>query len=220
MTLVLLIIVIAIIGYFAANIYRHDNTTFYKITGYSYLDVLTNKDVRTTFHLVNALNIAKGAHKILVNVQVPVNGDLQQIDALLIHESGIYVMKHKDMTGWINGREQDLQWMQLLHRDQSRLFENPIHDVKRLNYALQDQLPEVSDEAFNSLVVFSNACSFQQVELHSADIDVVKVSELKKWTGTLAGKRLTETEIETLYAAIEPMMNVKSSELKLKNSIA
>ena len=79
MTLFLLIVVIVIVGYFAMNIYRHDNTPFYKLTGYSYLDVLTNKKVRTTYKLVNELEQVKGVHKVLVDLQVPINDELQAI---------------------------------------------------------------------------------------------------------------------------------------------
>ena len=219
MTQLLLFIVIAIIGYLALLIYRHDNTAFYKLTGYSYFDLWTNKKIRLTHNLVNALDAAQGSHKVLVNLQVPVNDHLQMIDAVLIHESGIYCIHVKEMTGWINGREQDFQWTQLLHKNQSRLFENPIHEAKRLSYALQDQLTELHESLFNSVVVFSNDCSFQQVEIHSANVEVTKASDLKKWVSSLNGTQLSETEIHTIFAELEGLMNVKSSSVKVKNTV-
>ena len=220
MTQLLLFIVIAIIGYLALLIYRHDNTAFYKLTGYSYFDLWTNKKIRLTHNLVNALDAAQGSHKVLVNLQVPVNDQLQTIDAVLIHESGIYCIHVKEMTGWINGREQDFQWTQLLHKNQSRLFENPIHEAKRLSYALQDQLSELNESLFNSVVVFSNDCSFQQVEIHSANVDVTKASDLKKWVSSLTGTQLSETEIHTIFAGLEGLMNVKSTSVKVGNTVA
>lgn len=219
MTQLLLFIVIAIIGYLALLIYRHDNTAFYKLTGYSYFDLWTNKKIRLTHNLVNALDAAQGSHKVLVNLQVPVNDHLQMIDAVLIHESGIYCIHVKEMTGWINGREQDFQWTQLLHKNQSRLFENPIHEAKRLSYALQDQLTELNESLFNSIVLFSNDCSFQQVEIHSANVEVTKASDLKKWVNSLNGTQLSETEIHTIFAELEGLMNVKSSSVKVKSTV-
>ena len=219
MTQLLLFIVIAIIGYLALLIYRHDNTAFYKLTGYSYFDLWTNKKIRLTHNLVNALDAAQGSHKVLVNLQVPVNDHLQMIDAVLIHESGIYCIHVKEMTGWINGREQDFQWTQLLHKNQSRLFENPIHEAKRLSYALQDQLTELNESFFNSIVLFSNDCSFQQVEIHSANVEVTKASDLKKWVNSLNGTQLSETEIHTIFAELEGLMNVKSSSVKVKSTV-
>lgn len=219
MTLFLLILIIAIISYFALNIYRHDNTAFYKLTGYSYIDVLTNNKIRTTYNLVNALSYAKGPHKVLVNVQVPLDETLEEIDIVLLHESGIYAMNVKGMTGWVNGREQDIEWTQLLHKNKTHLFNNPIHNGKRLVHALQGQLPEIDEKLFETVVIFTNGCSFQNIEVHSENVDVIKAKELKKWAGSLQGKNLSETEIQTLYAALKGAMNVKNSKLKLKDSM-
>lgn len=220
MTLFFLIVFIAIIGYFSINIYLHDNTSFYKLTGYSYFDLLTKKKVRLTYKLVNAFDTTNGSQKVLVNLQVPSNGELHQIDVVLLHESGIYVINVKEMTGWINGREQDIHWTQLLHRNKSNLFDNPIHEAKRFKYALQDQLPDMNEELFDTLVIFTNDCAFQQIELHSEGTEVIKASDLKKWVNTLDGKRLSDTEIQAVYTALEGMMNVKDTTLKLKNSMA
>ncbi len=220
MTLFFVIVVIAILGYFVVNIYRHDNTEFYKLTGYSYFDLWTSKKVRMAHNLIKALDDAKGSHKMLVNLQVPVNNELQMIDSVLLHESGIYIIHVQEKSGWINGREQDIQWTELLHKNKSRLFENPIHETKRLSYALQDQLPEMNDSMFHSVVLFTNDCSFQQVEIHSEDVDVIKASELKQWVNSLNGKHLSETEIQSIYAAVEGMMNVKNTTLKVNNPVA
>lgn len=219
-TLLIVIVTIAIIGYFVITIYQHDNTTFYKLTGYSYFDLWTNKKVSAAHKLVGALDHVQGAHKILVNVQVSLNDELHTIDGVFLHESGIYVINIKEMTGWINGREQDIQWVQLLHKGKQRAFENPIHETKRLSYALQDYLPEINEALFESLVVFTNDCSFQQVELQSDDVDVIKTPDLKQWAKSLDGKRLTETEIQTIFSALEGIMEVKKVSSKIKTTVA
>ncbi|MEG0383580.1 nuclease-related domain-containing protein [Solibacillus cecembensis] len=220
MTLLFIVVLIAIFGYFAMKIYQHDNTTFYKLTGYSYLDVWTNKKIRTTHKLVSVLDEVKGPHKIVVNVQLPTNEALQPIDAVLIHETGIYVINMLEMSGWINGREQDMQWTQLLHKKKSNLFNNPIHETEKLTLALQGQLPEVSEEVFESMVLFSNDCSFQNIELFSEHVDVMKSSSIKKWTKNLQQQqRLSETDIQTIYAALEGMMQVKNSASNVKKAV-
>lgn len=208
--LILLIVAIIIVGYFSIMIYRHDNSVFYKMTGYTYLDMLTNKKIRTMHKIVQSLDRVEGSHKILVNVQVPVNNEMQTVSAIVLHESGIYIVNLKEKSGWINGREQDIQWTELLHKNKSRVFDNPIHETKRLAYALQDQLPEVDVQLFQSVVLFSNECSFQQIEIQSDDVEVLKMNGLKKWLGSLQGKNLSETEIQTLYNSLEGTMNKKS----------
>lgn len=220
MKLVLLILVILIVGYFMVNIYRHDNSSFYKLTGYSYLDMIANKKIRSMYHIINEFDRIKGSHKILVDVQVPVNDELKTITGVLLHESGIYVMSLKEKSGWINGREQDFQWKELLHQKKSRAFENPIHETKRLVYALQDQLPNVDEQLFQSVVLFTNDCSFQKVEIQSDNVEVIKMGELKKWASTLQGKALSETEIQTLFATLEGLMNKKSATLKTSKPVS
>lgn len=217
---ILIILVILIVGYFMVNIYRHDNSAFYKLTGYSYLDMVANKKIRTMYKMVNDLDQVNGSHKVLVDVQVPVNGELQTISGLLLHESGIYVLNLKEKSGWINGREQDLEWKELLHQEKSRAFENPIHEAKRLIYALQDQLPEVDEQAFQSVVLFTDGCSFQKIEIESDGVDVLKVGELKKWGSSLKGKVLSETDIQTLFVTLEGSMNKKSATLKANKPVS
>ena len=218
--LILIILVILIVGYFMVNIYRHDNSTFYKLTGYSYLDMVANKKVRTMYKLVNELDQVNGNHKVLVDVQIPVNGELQTISGILLHESGIYVMNLKEKSGWINGREQDPEWKELLHQEKFRVFENPIHETKRLIYALQDQIPEVDEQVFHSVVLFTNGCSFQKIEIQSEHVEVLKTGELKKWGSSLRGKALSETDIQTLFATLEGSMNKKSATLKANKPVS
>lgn len=219
-TLILIILVILIVGYFMVNIYRHDNSTFYKLTGYTYLDLIANKKIRQMHKIVSELDKINGSHKVLVDVQLPVNNELQTISGLLLHESGIYVLNLKEKSGWINGREQDFEWKELLHKDKSRLFENPIHETKRLVYALQDQLAEVDEQVFQSVVLFTNDCSFQQIEIHSENVEVLKIGELKKWVGSLRGNALSETDIQTLFATLEGSMNKKSATLKAEKPVS
>lgn len=196
------------------NIYRHDNSPFYKLTGYSYLDMLASKKIRKMYKIVDVLNQVNGPHKILVDVQIPVNDEQKSIDAVLLHESGIYVIDMRAKSGWINGRERDYEWKELLHKGKSRTFHNPIHETKLLMFALQDQLSEVDEQVFQSVVLFTNDCSFQQIEIESENVEVLKMKDLKKWTSTLKGKAISEPDIQTLFVALESTMNTKSALLK------
>lgn len=211
MTLLLLVVLIAIIGYFIFKIYSHDNTTFYQLTGYSYFDVLKKKSVRITYKLMQELEHVQGSKKVMVNLHLPVHDEVQTIDALLLHESGIYVVNVKDKSGWINGKEQSIEWIELLHKNKSRVFNNPVHETKRLTHALQDKLPEVDAAFFETMVVFTNNCSFQQIEIQSSNVEVLKMVELKNWATTLEAKHLSEPEIESLYATLEAFMQGKNS---------
>lgn len=220
MTLFILVVLIAIIGYFIFKLYSHDNTTFYQLTDYSYFDVLMNKSVRTSYQLIKELEHVQGTKKVMVNLQLPVHNEVQTIDALLLHESGIYVMNMKKKSGWINGREQSIEWIELLHKNQKQVFNNPIHETKRLIHTLKDQLPEVDGMLFETMVVFANDCSFQQIEIQSSNVEVLKIAELKKWATTIEGKRLSDTEIENLYETLETFMHGKNPTIRSKTVTA
>lgn len=212
----LVVVIIVVLGYFTYSVYRHDDTAFGKETGYTYFDVLFNSRVRGLNKLYTTLAQADGAKKIVVDVAVPTGDTVRKIDMLFIHESGVYVMDMKKMGGWINGREDDLQWMQLLHREQQKLFDNPIHDVKRSIYAVQEHLPEMSRDLYEAIVVFADDCSFQKIEITSQHVDVMKVKDVKAWTKTLAGQVMSEEEINTVYNVTQTMAQKKQVKLTPK----
>lgn len=209
MTFWLIVVLVLVVGYFIVSIYRHDDSKFSKLTGYSYFDLWTNKKAKAANKLVVALDKVEGSHKVLVDLQVPNGKSFQQIDALLIHESGIYVVDVKKMSGWISGREQDNEWTQLLHRNKTNTFPNPLRENKRGIQALQEILPEVNRDLFETLILFTNDCSFQQIELYSNNVDVIKTPGLKSWVSSLGGEVLSQIEIDTLSEALEGYMQVK-----------
>lgn len=209
MTFWVIVVLVLVVGYFIVSIYRHDDSKFSKLTGYSYFDLWTNKKAKAANKLVVALDKVKGSHKVLVDLQVPNGKSVQQIDALLIHESGIYVIDVKKMSGWISGREQDNEWTQLLHRNKTNTFPNPLRENKRGIQALQEILPEVNRDLFETLILFTNDCSFQQIELYSNNVDVIKTPGLNSWVSSLGGEVLSQSEIDSLYIALEGYMQVK-----------
>lgn len=209
MTFWLIVVLVLVVGYFIVSIYRHDDSKFSKLTGYSYFDLWTNKKAKAANKLVVALDKVKGSHKVLVDLQVPNGKSVQQIDALLIHESGIYVIDVKKMSGWISGREQDNEWTQLLHRNKTNTFPNPLRENKGGIQALQEILPEVNRDLFETLILFTNDCSFQQIELYSNNVDVIKTPGLNSWVSSLGGEVLSQSEIDSLYIALEGYMQVK-----------
>ena len=58
------------------------------------------------------------------------------------------------------------------------------------------------------------------MEVQSANVEVTKTSGLKRWVSSLNGTHLSETEIQSIYAGLEGLMNVKSSTVKVKNTVA
>ena len=214
MTILILLIVVALIITLAVLVYRHDNTQFAQLTGYSFFDIALNAKKRHLHKLMTQLDKVSGEHKVLLDVQLPINHTTYPVDAILIHESGIYVIDGVKKTGWISGNEEQAEWMEVKHKEQQEMFPNPIIVNKRIIFALRDVLPEVNHDAYVAISLFSDACSFQKIETHSPDVEVLKMHELKSWIKQIGGEILSREEIHTIYSALEGYMSFKQQPVK------
>lgn len=207
MLIAILIVAIVIGIVFGASIYLYENSVFYKMTNYSYLTLWTTRDARNTYKLTKSLNKISGEHKLLFNVKIPVENKQKTIDAILLHESGIYIMNVYHMDGWINGREQDAEWVQALHNEKNNKFKNPIINSKREIFQLREMLPNIDATLFNVVIVFDDKCSFNNIKIHSLDVDVVKMAELKKYWLEPMGANLSQEEIEHCYNELKNLVD-------------
>ena len=210
----ILLIVVALMITLAALVYKHDNTGFAQLTGYSFFDIVLNAKKSHLHKLMTQLDKVSGEHKVLIDLQLPVNNTTYPIDAVLIHESGIYVIDSVKKTGWISGNEEHDEWIELKHKEKQEMFPNPIAVNKHIIFALRDLLPEINDDAYVAISLFSDACSFQKVEIHSQNVEVMKTNELKLWTKQIGGEVLSKEEIHTIYKALEGYMSFKQQPTK------
>lgn len=214
MTIWILLIVVALIITLAVLVYKHDNTEFARLTGYSFFDIVLNEKKSNLCKLMKRLDKVSGEHKVLIDLQLPMNNTTYPLDAMLIHESGIYVIDSVKKTGWISGNEDQAEWIEIKHKEKQEAFPNPITVNKHIILALRDLLPEVNDDAYEAISVFSDACSFQKIEIHSPNMEVMKRNELKLWTKQIGGEVLSKEEIHTIYKALEGYMSFKQQPVK------
>ena len=68
---------------------------------------------------IHQLSRIRGRKYILHNIYVPLkNGkSTAEIDIILIHKKGLFVVENKNYSGWIYGEEQELKWIQVQKRD-------------------------------------------------------------------------------------------------------
>lgn len=191
-------------------VYRHDNTAFSRLTGYSFFEVLMNTRKKYLHRIMKQLDQVAGEHRILIDLQVPVNNKAYSVDAVLVHESGIYIINGIQKKGWITGSEIHPEWVETKHNKEHEAFPNPVMVNKRLIYALRDLLPDIGKDVYGSVTLFSDACSFQKIEIQSLDVEVLKVNELKSWTTQIGGEVLVKEEIEKVYQALAGYMNFTS----------
>ena len=198
----------------AVSIYIYDNSQFSKITGNSFLSVMTNKKVGFLYKLAQKLKKVNGDNQLLFNIVLPQSE--WKIDCIFLHESGIYVINAKYSSGWIYGGDKDIQWAQALENGKMNTFPNPIVENKLKINEVKKAIPEVREDLYRSLIVFNNNCSFKKIELHSEDIDVLKVDELKAYfDNNRTEHALTQNEMTSIYSKIEPYMIKKQPKEKV-----
>lgn len=194
--------------FLAISVYLYENSQYSKQTGFPFLMLLADSEIRFQYRVSQKLKKTTGQYKVLFNIILP-QGE-RKIDVLLIHSSGLHVMAAKKMGGWIYGRERDFQWAQVLERGQMRKFQNPVIENRLEMMNLQSSLPGVNEEFFHSLIVFDESCSFKNIELHSANAEVIKINELPVYLERFADvmeETLTIEEITNITSKLEPFAN-------------
>ncbi len=205
---------------FAINVYIYENSQFSKITGYSFTSIWTSKKLGFLYKISQKFNKVNGEHKLLLNIVLPESG--RKVDYLLIHQSGIYVINAMNHNGWIYGNEDDVQWAKALENGQLVTFRNPIMENSLKIEDVKKYMPEVEKDVFQSLVVFSNSCSFKKIEVHSPDVDVIKTHELGNFWKDKNEHALTKEQISDIYSKLEPYVNQNQSKEKamLKDTVS
>lgn len=155
--------------------------------------------------------------RFLFNLYVPKpNDETTEIDVVLIHPKGFFVIESKNYNGWIFGSEKNRYWTQTLpmgrgYKSNKEQFYNPLRQngshIKHLKRVLNDGVP------MWSLIVFSDECTFKDVTV--SDDKRYKVIHLGQLKSTV-NKLIKETEddlfsvsdIEWMYDELLPFTDV------------
>lgn len=149
-----------------------------------YMDGLTDGEQEIAHILAEGLSYKD--YFIFNNLTIPSshNGS-SQIDHLVVSKFGIFVIESKDYKGWIFGNNNQEQWTQSLPGGNNKFqFQNPIRQNWSHIMSLKALFPSVPENAFQSIVVFTNSCEFKtdpiENVVHSEEI----VGYVQKYTET------------------------------------
>lgn len=195
----LLLICIGII--FALVIYLYDGSQFKKITNYSLLQVIFNRNIQGTYNLFRGLSKINKKGKILLNVKLPTS---DMINAIVILPSGIYVIDMKNTNGWLYGHEESDEWTLVMFKEKVITLQNPIITIANNVNAVQKQLSLKNLELYHSLIVFSDNTVFKKLSIQKNN--VLNIRDLKNFFDNENMQLLSETEIEKIYKSLEPFM--------------
>lgn len=174
MGFVILIAIIVIIYKaidFAVGYNQYKTSNYYHSTNNSYLSVYFDKGLNGEYSLYQCLQPFESMGcKFLFNLYVPRdNGKTSEIDVVMFHPKGLFVIESKNYSGWIFGNESNKQWTQTLPvgrgRSHKERFYNPIMQnathIRAIRKYIDDTIP------IHSVIAFSDNCTLKDVTVKS-----------------------------------------------------
>ncbi len=159
------------------TIFRYNHSIYKELTRKSFWQTHKDDGAWGEYLLLKKLESIDGLKRFLVNTYIPkANGDTTEIDVLMIHEKGIFVFESKNYSGAIYGTESDRNWTQFAGRKYS--FYNPIKQNETHIKAMQAIIPQVPEQYYHSIIVFSERCKLEKIKLTSPNIPVLKRNDV------------------------------------------
>lgn len=191
---------------------KYQKSSYKMTTGYSYGKVRFDKGFYGEYLSYNILDKIHGSKKILTNVYIPKEtGGTTEIDVIMIHEKGIFVIESKNYSGWIFGNENSKYWMQTFKNGQKERFYNPVWQNQTHIKHLIKLLDVEYSCLIKSLIVFSERCTLKKIELQSKDIKVINRYRLDRAVREFikdSAINLSKTEMENWYDKLKVYTNV------------
>ena len=157
--------------------------------------------------------------KIYRNAYVSANGkDYSQIDLIILHEKGIFVLECKNYGGWIFGSTDSKNWTQMFNKTKKYSFFNPVMQNRAHINTLSQHL-KLSDKCFVSYIVFGERCELKKIPEPTPYIKVLGQNTLSQTLKKDIEDRpvfFTAETIEQLGAELNKLCNV-SKEIKEKH---
>ena len=177
-----LVIAIPIIG-FILRYKEYKNSTYYSKTQNSYWSVYGDNGKYGEYSVYKYLqSFALIGCKFLFNLYVPrENGKTSEIDVVMFHPKGLFVIESKNYSGWIFGNENNKQWTQTLPvgrgRSHKEHFYNPIMQnathIRAIRKHIDNKIP------IYSVIAFSDKCTLKEVTVKS-DVIITYYSHLRE----------------------------------------
>lgn len=132
------------------------------------------------------------------NVTLPTARGTTQIDHLIVSRNGIFVVETKMMKGWIYGSQYDKQWTQKFPNS-SFMFQNPLRQNFGHIKALQEILPDLADDVFQSVICM---CGEHKIKTKMPK-NVTRGVWYVKFIRSFKEKKLTAEQLSKVISSIE-----------------
>lgn len=165
---------------------------------------------------IRRLERLRGYKRILRNLYVPLPDGCgtTEIDAVIVHEKGIFVLENKNYSGRISGDGEDCRWTQVRRerrRKWVRHFYNPIRQNRGHIRCLQAYLPQ-DLSCFWSVVTFNDQAKLKHIRVASEDVLVANSRKVrKKLQRRLRWRRrvLSRRQVQEICEMLQPLAHPK-----------
>lgn len=190
--------------------YKYNKSAYKKETKIKFKKIFKDKGMFGEYLSFEKLASLPGYKKIVANSYIPKrNGQTTEIDLILIHETGIYVIESKNFSGWIFGNSKNRYWTQTLGKGRKNKFYSPIfqnqNHIKHLREYLKDY-----NGVYYSIIAFSERCELKKID-NSSNSKVIKRNEMENTLESMIKKNdncLSKEEIDKIYEYLKESTDI------------
>ncbi|MEY8356922.1 nuclease-related domain-containing protein [Lachnospiraceae bacterium 54-53] len=206
------------IGIFVYIDYKKYNKSNYKKeTNKNYFQMIFDKGNEGEYRTSRRIKELEGYSKTIHNAYIPKQGkeETSEIDIIIVHEKGIFVIENKNYSGWIFGSEKDRNWKETFKTGKKVSFYNPIKQNKAHIKHLKIYLEKYKEIPFLSVIVFNADATLKNVKVESTDVIVAySLNYIKRLNEKIKNLTpvLNREEIEDIYNTLKEKTIVTEAE--------
>lgn len=148
-----------------------------------------------------------GYGKLLRNVYLPLsNGQTTEIDIILIHTNGIFVIESKNYKGWIFGKDTDKNWTVMYSKTNKHTFYSPILQNKRHVKEICKITGTDTNKVF-SFIVFGRNSELKKITNNQPNTFVIRsigLSNKLKMVMEENGQVIDAITVKNLFEKLKP----------------
>lgn len=152
--------------------------------------------------IANILRHLPGKFLLYNNLYIPTGFEKwTEIDLVVVHEKGVFVIESKNYSGSISGEMRDQFWLKSMSSTYAQRFYNPIKQNEGHIRALKKVIGELP---IYSIIVFGQEAELHVEQLPANDVYVCKVSQLRFLWDLLATLE-KEVDLESVRCDLEQL---------------
>lgn len=158
------------------------------------------KEIKRNDELVDcSLDKVPEGCKSLENVFLSFDDKIIKVEKILVSKKGIFVILTKDYEGWVFGKEDERDWVQLAYNKKKKFY-NPVWENNIYVDAVRRKIPNMKHVPIYSVILFEDECNLKKIE---SITPVMNCWELRRYVVNLKnGITLSDEEVENIMISL------------------